>query len=126
MRTTNQNLQQKQKRESNPGDFPGGPVVKNLPSSAWDVSSIAGRGTRFQHATGKLSPDTSTREPVGSKLQSPRALEPMCRKYRAHVLCSLRATTREEKKPTRHEERSRMPQRRFHVLQQRSDAPKKY
>ena len=32
-------------------DFPGGPVVKKLPSSnAGDVGSISGRGTEIPHA----------------------------------------------------------------------------
>ena len=43
-------------------DFPGGPVVKNLPSSAGDVGSIPGRGTKIPHATGQLSPLTTTTE----------------------------------------------------------------
>ena len=32
-------------------DFPGGPVVKNLPSSAGDVGSIPGQGTKIPHAS---------------------------------------------------------------------------
>ena len=31
-------------------DFPGCPVVKNLPSSAGDVGSIPGWGTKIPHA----------------------------------------------------------------------------
>ena len=31
-------------------DFPGGPVVKNLPSNAEDAGSIPGRGTKISHA----------------------------------------------------------------------------
>ena len=34
------------------GDFPGGPVVKNLPSNAGDTGSIPGRGTKIPHAAG--------------------------------------------------------------------------
>ena len=37
-------------------DFPGGPVVKNLPSNAWDAGSIPSQGTKIPHATGQLSP----------------------------------------------------------------------
>ena len=37
-------------------DFPGGPVVKNLPSNAGDVGSITGQGIKITHATGQLSP----------------------------------------------------------------------
>ena len=56
-------------------DFPGGPVVKNLPYNAGDVGSVPGQGTKIPHATGQLSPRTtttssraSTREPVCGKL----------------------------------------------------------
>ena len=38
-----------------PRDFPGGPVVKTLPSSAGDAVSIPGRGTKIPHAVGQLS-----------------------------------------------------------------------
>ena len=31
-------------------DFPGGPVVKNLPYNAGDTGSIPGQGTKFPHA----------------------------------------------------------------------------
>ena len=31
-------------------NFPGGPVVKNLPSNAGDMGSIPGRGTKIPHA----------------------------------------------------------------------------
>ena len=33
-------------------DFPGGPVVKTLPSNAGDVGSIPGQRTRVPHAMG--------------------------------------------------------------------------
>ena len=36
-------------------DFPGGPVVKNPPSSAGDLDSIPGLETRIPHAAGQLS-----------------------------------------------------------------------
>ena len=36
-------------------DFPGGPMVKNLPSNARDTSWIPGQGTKIPHAEGKLS-----------------------------------------------------------------------
>ena len=65
-------------------DFPGGPVVKNLPSNAEDEGSIPGRGIKIPYATGQLSPRATTTEPRAStrepechkKLQSPQALEP--------------------------------------------------
>ena len=65
-------------RKGETGDFPGGPVVKNLPSNAGDVGSITGRGTKIPHAAGQQSLRTTT-EPMCCKLQSPRATttEPM-------------------------------------------------
>ena len=47
-----------------PGDFPGGPVVKNPPSNAGDTGSIPGQGTKIPHATGQLSPHATTAEPM--------------------------------------------------------------
>ena len=38
-----------------PWDFPGGPVVKNLPCNAGDVGSIPGQGTKIPHDTKQLS-----------------------------------------------------------------------
>ena len=44
-------------------DFPGGPVVKKLPSSAGDTGLIPGQGTKIPHAVGQLlSPKATTRE----------------------------------------------------------------
>ena len=43
-------------------DFPGGPLVKNLPSKARDVSSIPGQGTKIPQTMGRLSPCTKTKE----------------------------------------------------------------
>ena len=43
-------------------DFPGGPVVKNLPPNAGDAGSIPGWGTKIPHAKGQLSLCTKTRE----------------------------------------------------------------
>ena len=45
-------------------DFPGGTVVKNPPSNAEDAGLIPGRGTRFPHAAGPLSPCATTTELV--------------------------------------------------------------
>ena len=39
-------------------DFPGGPGVKNPPSSAGDVSLIPGQGTKILHAPGGSKPAT--------------------------------------------------------------------
>ena len=46
------------------GDFPGGAVVKNLPSNAGDMGSIPGWGTKIPHATGQLNPRATTTEPA--------------------------------------------------------------
>ena len=43
-------------------DFPGGPVVKNLPYNAGDMGSIPGQGTKIPHVVGQLSPRTTTIE----------------------------------------------------------------
>ena len=45
--------EQKPRRASRVGareDFPGDPVVKNLPSNAGDTSSVPGWGTKIPHA----------------------------------------------------------------------------
>ena len=44
-------------------DFPGGPVVKNLPCSAGDVSSIPAWETGIPQASKQLSPGAATTEP---------------------------------------------------------------
>ena len=64
-------------------DFPGGLVVKNLPSSAGDVGSIRGWGIKIPHAAGELL--------------SLCALESACHNLRACVpqLLSFCTTTRE-------------------------------
>ena len=46
------------------GDFPGGSVVKNLPSNAGDAGSIPGKGTRIPHAEGQLNSCATTTELV--------------------------------------------------------------
>ena len=38
-------------------NFPGDPVVKNLPSNAWDTGSIAGQGTKILCPAGQLNPE---------------------------------------------------------------------
>ena len=62
-------------------DFPGGPVVKNLPSNAGDAGSIPGRGNKIPHAAGQLSlcatarmsPCAATREPTCRNEKIPQA-----------------------------------------------------
>ena len=41
-------------------DFPRGPLVKNPPGNAGDLSSVPGLGTRIPHAARQLSPHTTT------------------------------------------------------------------
>ena len=50
-------------------DFPGGPVVKNLPSNGGDKGSIPGWWTKVPHASGQLSLCTQlcNEDPVQSK-----------------------------------------------------------
>ena len=43
-------------------DFPGGHVVKNLPSNARGTGLIPGQGTKIPHAMGQLSLSTATTE----------------------------------------------------------------
>ena len=47
-------------------DFPGGPVVKNLPSSAGDVDSILVGELRSNESQG---PQATTTEPIHSEAQ---------------------------------------------------------
>ena len=47
------------------GDFPGGPVVKNLLCNAGDTVSIPGQRTKIPHALEQLSPYTATPKSVG-------------------------------------------------------------
>ena len=60
-------------------DFPGGKGALQCR----DVGSIPGQGTKIPHAAEKLSPSTSTREPV-------------CRNYRAQAPWNPRTTIREK------------------------------
>ena len=46
-------------------DFPGGPVVKNLPSNAGNTSSIPDWGIKIPHAMGQLSPRAVSTEVCG-------------------------------------------------------------
>ena len=49
-------------REKKAGDFPGGPVLKNLPSSAGDVGLIPVKGTKIPHAVGSARETTCHNE----------------------------------------------------------------
>ena len=52
-------------------DFPGHPVVRNLPSSAGDVGSIPGWGISL-HALGRLRPWAAAIEPSSSRTCAPQ------------------------------------------------------
>ena len=46
-------------------DFPGGPVVKNLPANAGDIGSILDVGIKIPLGVEQLSPRAGTTEPSG-------------------------------------------------------------
>ena len=45
------------------GDFPGGLIVRNLPSNSGDTDLIPGLGTKIPHAIGQLSQHGATKIP---------------------------------------------------------------
>jgi len=49
--------------EGKQGDFPGGSLVENSPSSARDMGSIPGQETKIPHLVGQLSQCIATTEP---------------------------------------------------------------
>ena len=69
------------------GDFPGEPVVENLPSNAGDKGLISGQGTKIPHAMGQLNLSAASREAT------------MRLNYRALVLWSPCAPTGEAHVP---------------------------
>ena len=100
-------------------DFPSGPLVKDLPSSAGDMGSIPGRGTKIPHAAGQLSPRATSTELacLNKRACVPQTTESMRSGVRVPQLEreNSHATTRE--KPTHSNKRYRM-------LQLRPDADK--
>ena len=67
------------------GDFPGGPVVKNLPSHAGDMGSVPGWGAKISQAMEQLSLSTTT---------NPMHLsERSCRLQQRSYLLQLRTDT---------------------------------
>ena len=78
--------------------FSCGPVVKNPPSNAGDMSLIPDHGTEIPHAAGQLSLCAATTEEVCLQMQRPRALEPGCHHKREACTAprSLAATTRQK------------------------------
>ena len=57
-------------------DLPGHPVVRNLPSSAGDLGSIPGRGTKSLCALGRLNPWAAAVEPSSSRSCAPQQEKP--------------------------------------------------
>ena len=60
------------------GDFPGGPVVKNLPTNAGEVGSIPGQGTKIPHAMEQLSLSVATTELFDWREKSMHRKERFC------------------------------------------------
>ena len=50
-------------------DFPGGPVVKNLPSSTGDMGSISAWGAKIPHAARQQSLRTATKTQDSQKFK---------------------------------------------------------
>ena len=101
----------KSKKELLGKDFPGGPVVKSLPSNARDAGSIPGWGTTIPHAMGQLSPCTATRKASVLQLLKPLslcALEPRLhsKRRRGHTrearALQQAALESQPQKPARH------------------------
>ena len=53
-------------------------MLKNLPSNAGDVGSIPGQGMEIPHATGQLSQQATTTEPMRSRVGTLQQEKPMC------------------------------------------------
>ena len=66
-----------------PGDFPGGPVDKNLPAIAGDTGSIPGQGTKIPHAKGQRSLYTTTTELSSRAAWELQLLKLVCPRDRA-------------------------------------------
>ena len=56
-------------------DFPGGPVIKNLPSNAGDEGSIPGWGIKIPHGVGAPEPTGQNSEPALSRATEACALQ---------------------------------------------------
>ena len=97
------------------GDFPGGPMVKNLPCNAGDMGWIPGQGTKIPHTVEQLSLSVTTTEPEWRNYWRPCALEPI------QQLLTLRVTTGESVCPS---QRPQMKQWGAHVWQLRPNTTK--
>ena len=56
-------------------DFPGGPVVENLPPNAGDVGLIPGQGNKIPHGMGQLSLHPTSTEPERLRAREPATRE---------------------------------------------------
>ena len=65
-------------------DFPGGPVVKNMPENAVDTDSIPGPRAKIPYAMGQLNPHTTTTEPTHFRAYESQLWKLAC--SRAHSL----------------------------------------
>jgi len=61
--------------KKNEKDFPGGPVVRNLPCNTEDTGSICGQGTKIPHAPEQLSLHATTRVSIAAMKEPTRCNE---------------------------------------------------
>ena len=69
---------------NNDRDFPGGPVVKNLPSNAGYVGSKSDQGTKIPLALEQLNPWVTTTEPMCCNSWSLLCLQSILYNRRSH------------------------------------------
>ena len=87
-----------------PGDFLGGPVVKNPSCNAGEASSIPGQGLKILHAAGQLKPTCCNYRVRTPQLESPLATtnEPVrSRACMPQVERSLRTATKSSRATTK-------------------------
>ena len=74
------------------GDFPGGPVVENLPCNAEDMGSIPSLGTKIPHAVEQVSPCIATTETARFGTHRPQLESPCTAKkestWHTKILCA--------------------------------------
>ena len=99
-------------------DFPGGPVVKNLPKKPGDAGSIPGQGTKIPYSGEQLSLHTPSIEPLGSGAHAPPLGSLCTTTTEACELWNRRTLTTEPTSQLEsmcHKERSCMMQGRAHM-----------
>ena len=110
------------KEKKTAGDFPSGPVVKNLPSNAGDAGSIPGQGTKIPHAVGQLSPRTATTEPTHSRARVPQ-LDSPCATTTEPTHSGAMHHNQGEAYVLQREKPARRNQRSLHVTTREAQAP---